>query len=123
MTTPNLQGPFRLDFDTIGRAVAEKATGAFALGYESPDGAFRITYVGSSEDSLRARLLERIGSEQAFKFGPCASAEQAFLLECQLFHEFRPRANRFHPARPRGSTAQCPHCMALPLRDGRSVRG
>ena len=111
MTSTSLHGPYRLDYDGVTSAICDDAAGAFALGYEHRDGSFRITLVGSTEEGLRQRLLDRIGSDQLFKFSIFATAEQAFHKECELFHDFRPPQNRFHPVRPSGKKWQCPRCM------------
>jgi len=116
MTSTNLIGPYRLDYDGVTSAIGDTVAGAFALGYERGDGIFRINYVGSSRDSLRAQLLDRIGSDQLFKFRICATAEQAFHDECMLFHDFHPPLNRIHPARPAGTDWVCPRCLQVSTR-------
>ncbi len=113
MATMNLQGPYRLAFDAIHAHVAPASPGVFALGYAGPGNVFYVNYIGRADGDLRARLLEFIGSDAGFKFGPSPSAEDAFHRECELFHSFRPPNNRVHPCRPPLTTWSCPRCGLL----------
>lgn len=110
MATTQLSGPYRLQFDDISAVVRLKSAGAFALGYVNDRNTFCIRYVGRSDDDVKARLCEMIGSEQFFKFSYFVSSVGAFLKECELFHDFKPIGNRFHPERPRGTSLVCPRC-------------
>lgn len=109
----DLEGPYRLTFDGIENAVRRKKFGVFALGYEGRGNIFYINYIGRSECDLKSSLLGFIGSDVAFKYQAVLSAEEAFWRECELFHSFRPPANRIHPGRPTGSNWVCPRCSLL----------
>ena len=110
MTNTGLLGPYQLTFDGIDCAVDRKSPGVFALGHSSADGKFVINAVGRSDDDIKARLRDYIGSEIMFKYRYFPSPRQAFLKECELFHSFSPPGNRIHPDRPRGASWECPHC-------------
>jgi hypothetical protein len=113
MATTNLAGPYPLMFDTVHAVVPHGAPGVFALGYTGRDGAFYVNYIGRSDNDVRARLLDFIGSDVAFKFNHSKSAEEAFRRECEVFHAFRPPANRMHPSRPAFTDWKCPRCSFL----------
>lgn len=110
ITRTGLAGPHRLSFDSIDAAIQRKSPGVFALGYADAEGRFCINHIGRADADLRARLLEKIGSDILFKYGYFASARAAFEKECELFHAIRPPGNRVHPDRARGTTWDCPRC-------------
>lgn len=105
-----LLGPYRLAVDEINHAVPRRSPGAFALGYLDPQGAFRISYVGRSDEDIGDRLRSLIGSDLMFKYSCFTSSKTAFEKECEMFHDFRPRGNRLHPERAAGSSWVCPRC-------------
>lgn len=109
----NLEGPYKLTFDGISAVPNHASPGVFALGYVGRDNAFYINYISRSDIDVKSRLLEFIGSDSSFKFGMAASPEEAFRRECELFHSFRPPANRVHPGRPAGTNSVCPRCSLL----------
>lgn len=108
-----LDGPHRLTFESITAVLQRSSPGVFALGYKGRDDAFYINYIGRSDHDVRSRLLELIGSDVSFKFGLTDTAEEAFIRECELFHAFRPPANRVHPGRPATFNWACPRCSLL----------
>jgi hypothetical protein len=111
MQSAVLSGPYRLAFDDIHAIVNRKSAGAFVLGYIDKEGVFCIRSVGRSDDDVKSRLQDLIGSDQVFKYSYYRSAADAFLTECDLFHTFRPHGNGLHPERPRGSNLECPRCQ------------
>jgi hypothetical protein len=52
----------------------------------------------------------RVGKYKRFKYGYASSAKAAFEKECKLYHDFEPRDNEVHPARPAGTNWECPRC-------------
>ncbi len=106
-----MQGPHTLTFDRVVQVLPKARSGVFTLGYVDPEGRFRVQSVGRDDYDVRARLCELIGSSVMFKFSTLPSAREAFELECELFHKFRPPSTFIHPARPRGTDWQCPHCL------------
>jgi len=115
MASMQLVGPYRICFDDINDHVRPDVPGVFALGYGGARDTFFVNYIGRSDSDLRARLMDCIGSDALFKFEVSISSRAAFLRECELFHTFRPRGNRLHPARPRGADWTCPRCGFLDL--------
>lgn len=105
-----LFGPYRLTFDGIHEVVSRQSAGVYALGCNDRSGSFQVKHVGRSDDDLRAKLCDCIGSDIMFKFRYFNSARLAFEKECELFHDFSPPGNRIHPGRPKGTTWQCPRC-------------
>lgn len=109
----HLDGPYKLGFDQINAMVNPDKAGVFALGYGAMGGVFYVNYIGRADDDLRSRLLDFIGSDVEFKFRVIATSKEAFVKECELFHDFRPPGNRLHPVRPPLSGWVCPRCSFL----------
>ena len=109
----NLEGPHTLTFDGISAIRKPTSPGVFALGYTGRDAAFYVSFIGRSGHDVKSRLLEFIGSDNSFKFALTASPEEAFRRECELFHWFRPPANRVHPGRPANTSWVCPRCGVM----------
>lgn len=113
-----LVGPYALDFETIRSTLGPGVVGTYALGYMSPNNVFYINRVGRSDEDIRSTLLNLIGSDLLFKYRYTPTSRAAFELECELFHQFRPPGNFFHPVRPHGTNLQCGFCLQV-LRQGR----
>lgn len=115
MASTGLEGPFVLTHDGITKAVTKVSPGAYALGTTGADGVFYIARVGRSDKCLKLRLHSYVGQYPEFKASYFASAEEAFLKECELFHNFSPPHNDIHPDRPDFSirARTCPYCQAL----------
>lgn len=113
MAQTGLLGPYRLAYDDIQDAVQGEMPGAFALGHNDHMGRFCISRVGRSDTDVRQELCQFIGSANLFKFDFLSSAKAAFEKECSLFHDFSPRGNLVHPARPAGADWTCPCCSIL----------
>jgi hypothetical protein len=116
MAKSGLFGPYRLSFDTIYGLITQPSPGVFALGHVDLDGRFCISRVGRAEEDLAARLCSFIGTANLFKFGRLDSAQEAFLKECSLYHDFSPPGNMVHPDRPQGSDWTCPYCTQFGAR-------
>jgi len=111
MPDSGLIGPLALNNATIDAAISRTSPGAYALG--AMDGStFMISYVGRSDDDVKARLKNHVGLYPTFKYGYQPSAKAAFDKECNLFHDFGEYtlANKIHPDRPAGSNWTCPRC-------------
>lgn len=111
MAQDNLIGPHKLTFDGIAAALNQPSPGVFALGYSGRHDVFYINFVGRADLDLRVQLRNMIGSDVAFKYSLAESGEAAFYRECDLFHAFRPPANRLHPSRPMSTNWVCPLCI------------
>lgn len=112
MASSGLRGPFPLTNESIGNNVTRKSPGAYALG-SSKDGTFYIYYVGRADVSVASRLHDHVGKYDRFKYEYYGSAKAAFEKECRLYHDFEPRDNKVHPARPAGSGWKCPVCKVF----------
>jgi hypothetical protein len=110
MTSTGLRGPYALVYDVVDAEVADNHPGTYVLGYIDFQGRFCVNFVGSSPTDLRAKLKERIGTAQCFKFRHFVSDRAAFEKECELFHQFLPSGNFLHPDRPPNTTWRCPRC-------------
>jgi hypothetical protein len=110
MASPTLYGPFPLNAAAVDDHVRYASPGVFALG-NATGAAFRIAYIGRSENNLGERIKQHVAEpEPEFKFTYAADAKTAFEYECELFHEHRPPGNPNHPARPFNSGWKCPKC-------------
>lgn len=104
-------GPYSLTDEEIESNVSGGLPGVYALGSFRPDGSSAIEYVGRSDEDVRERLrLHTPYSHAQFCFVYCQSAEEAYQIECELFHEFRPAENYVHPTHPEGSALHCAIC-------------
>ncbi|MBZ5524208.1 MAG: hypothetical protein LAP21_18385, partial [Acidobacteriia bacterium] len=105
-----LFGPHSLT--STGVAAAMKGTtgpGAYALGKLGDDGLFYINYVGRSDDDLAGRLQDHTPEYYPqFMYAFYQSMKDAFDKECHLYHAFKPRDNKVHPARPTNAMWACP---------------
>lgn len=114
MASSGLKGSFPLTDDKINEEVSRTSPGAYALGYVKNE-SFYIDYVGRSDTDVNDRLHDHVGKYSRFKYDYFGSAKAAFEKECMLYHDFNPKDNEVHPARPNGTTWKCPvaSCDAL----------
>jgi len=112
MASPQLSGVNALTHDGINNAVKQISPRVYALG-ETINNTFYISRVGRSDGDLNKRLHDYVGQYKQFKASYMPTAQAAFLAECELWHDFRGAANPIHPARPAGTTWQCPRGRCL----------
>ncbi len=77
----------------------------------TPDGVVR--YVGRSDTSVRARLLQHAAHSRYsfFLVEHIRDPVDAFLRECGLYHYYTSSIeNEIHPRRPVGCSDACPRC-------------
>jgi hypothetical protein len=104
-------GPYSLTDEDIASNVSASLPGVYALGSFRPDGSCSVEYVGRSDEDIRERLrLHTPRSHPQFYFTYCQSEEEAYRIECELFHAFHPPENYVHPTRPQHSDLQCAMC-------------
>lgn len=104
-------GPYSLTADRIDAVVTKKQAGDYVLGPFNGDGKKVIVYyAGRSDADLPGRLKQWVGKYKAFAYYYASSPMDAFKVECELYHDFNPRDNSVHPARPSGSNWKCPRC-------------
>jgi hypothetical protein len=99
-----LQGPYLASAVSLVPYV--QSPGVYVL---SRDGR-TAHYVGRSDTCLAARVAASIqaGRYTHFWFAFRSSPMQAFLAECELYHEYSPADNGNHPAVPIGAQWRCP---------------
>lgn len=107
-----MEGPYKLDSETIKVKVTLTSPGNYALGRESGEEKFLVGYVGRSDSDVRVSLETLVGKTKwpHFKFSYAASAKAAFEKECDNYHDFDPPDNFTHPERPQDTNWQCPRC-------------
>lgn len=109
MPASGLKGAYPLTDEGIDNNVTQISAGAYALGRVTDD-TFYIEYIGRSDADVNGRLHDHVGAYPKFKYGYFGSAKAAFEKECNLYHDFSPKDNKVHPARPTGANWKCPRC-------------
>jgi hypothetical protein len=111
MASLDMNGPYSLTEMKIDTYVSE-SIGNYALGYTDDGGVFRVLYVGRSDTNLNQRLKDHIDEGfREFKFSIAATKKAAYTKECQNYHDFNPKNNEIHPAKPTGlDSLECPVC-------------
>src|SRR5579862_8512782 len=110
MAAPQMSQGFTLNEERIDEVVTKTSPGVYLLDPTS-NGPFDPAYAGRSDFDLNARLKDWVG--EGYKFfsaAYCPTPKAAFEAECELYHDYKPRHNQVHPARPAGSNAVCPRC-------------
>ncbi len=104
----DLKGPFHLNDAAIDREVQHLA-GVFVL---SRPGFVDLDYVftGRSDIDVNNQLHVYVGDYWFFNFRVCGSEQDAFMAECDLWHDLKPLDNPAHPPRPPRSAWRCPRC-------------
>lgn len=102
-----LEGLFNLeDVDSI---IRKKSPGVYIL---SRDGRY-AHYIGRSDndlvDRIKSSAKEGIGYKY-FWYEYASSPKEAYLKECEYYHEYNPTDNTNHPAVPEGGNWHCPYC-------------
>lgn len=112
MASLGMNGPYKLDKESIDAKLTKTSPGNYALGKKDDDGTFRVGYVGRADSDVNARLNSWVGKTKRplFKFSYASSAKAAFEKECENYHDFKPPGNSAHPARPDGTNWKCPRC-------------
>lgn len=112
MASLGMNGPYKLDGETIDAKVTKKSPGNYALGRKDDEGTFLVGYVGRADSDVNARLKSWVGKTKRplFKFSYATSAKAAFEKECNNYHDFNPPSNDVHPDRPNGTNWKCPRC-------------
>ncbi len=110
MASPRLYGPFQLTEPGINAHVQSESPGVYALGYQRKT-LFIVSYVGRDDADLRTGLRKHLAAPyEQFKFGYAVSARDAFLKECELYHDYVGLDNKRHPSPPKGTDVTCARC-------------
>jgi hypothetical protein len=111
MANTGLFGPYDLTNKEIDAHVGA-SIGAYALGDANGSVLQIVRYVGRSDNDLSARLKQWVGKYNSFKYGHYNTTKAAFEKECTMFHDFGGTVkldNDVHPARPKGTSYDCPN--------------
>ncbi len=101
-----MRGPFRLAPDILDKSVP-RSSGVFALGALNHKGSIVVSEIGRSDGDVLSALKELVGRYEAFVYEEASSPKEAFEMECELYHQFRPTSK--HPT-PDDDTWACPVC-------------
>lgn len=98
----------------IDEMITRTAPGVYVLD-KTTKGSFHVSYVGRSDDDVKGRLKDWVGTEyKFFKFDYATSPKNAFEKECELWHDYGgPEGkldNKIHPDRPEDTDWKCPRC-------------
>jgi hypothetical protein len=113
MLSFSLTNAISLTTASIDANITRKNPGVYVLGPSDPRGGVTVNYVGRSDTDLAARLKTHVGKYTHFVFATATSASDAFVKECEMYHEWSPTANEAHPARPENSLTKCPRCRTF----------
>ncbi|MFQ6674274.1 MAG: hypothetical protein ACE5GH_05770 [Fidelibacterota bacterium] len=108
-----MTGPLSMDHYTINKEITKVSPGSYLLGRVSQMGqttVFIPKYVGRSDQDVNERLKDHANFTH-FKYRYASSPKEAFLSECELYHEHKSFIiNRIHPNRPKVTNWKCPRC-------------
>ena len=112
MASLGMNGPYKLDKETIDEQVTRTSPGNYALGKKNDKDKFLVEYVGRAGKDVNNRLKSWVGKTKRplFKYKYATSAKAAFEKECENYHDFNPSGNDIHPDRPSGTSWKCPRC-------------
>jgi hypothetical protein len=118
LASPRLYGPFQLTEGGVNAHLQADSPGVFVLGYLR-NNLFIVSYVGRDDVDLKTGLRAHLlGPYQQFKFTYALSARDAYLKECELYHDYVGLDNSRHPAPSKQLDLQCPRCQ-ISARSGR----
>jgi len=110
----SMSGPFDFDENGIDNAIHDNKIGNYALGTKNEKGGLDVSYVGRSDNDLKAELKTRLQTHNHshFKASYAKSAEEAYRNECQNYHDFDPDKleNKIHPDAPNETNLTCKIC-------------
>ncbi len=111
MENIQLFGPFPLNSVSIG-ALSGDGPGVYILDRNASGDTFYVHYVGRSDSTLKGRLLfwTQNGSYRRFKYAFYTTSKDAFMGECNLYHDYPGSDNENHPQRPEDENWKCPRC-------------
>jgi hypothetical protein len=106
-----LSGVSPFTVNAIENAVKKIAPGVFVLDPPDPRGGSPVGFVGRSDADVSDALQRNVkGGYKKFQFTYAKTALDAFKMECQMWHEWKPVANPVHPVRPKGTVVPCIVC-------------
>jgi hypothetical protein len=100
-------GMFALTQNNVDAFTMSQA-GVYVLDRSQSD-PFAVYYVGRSDDDLKGRLKQWVGTRYVyFKYLHTGTTKAAYELECAVYHKLKPPDNIIHPAVPSGTLYSCP---------------
>jgi len=109
MSLPALDGPHALSASLVERTIRGRLAGVYSLSAKE-GGVINLRRIGRADADIAAALREFIGLYSHFSCAAAASPEQAYEMECRLYHAWTPPENTTHPARPPSYDGACPVC-------------
>jgi hypothetical protein len=107
-----MSGPFPLSHTSIESRIPPSTAGVFVIGTIDDRGTLKaVDVLGRSDSDLAGQLKLHVGRAAGFLFQTAPSPNDAFNMECDLYHRLR-RSDLLHPVRPAGTTLLCPVCQA-----------
>ena len=100
------------DSDVILNSNLEGIIGSYLLLNENSE----VNYVGSTRDLERriaSHWRENAQKYKYFQFIECDTEKSAFLMECKLYHEYKPIDNLEHPKKQGYSPNLCAICAKI----------
>lgn len=113
MATLDMNGPFDFTASAVDAKIDDNRIGNYALGTADKQGNLRVGYLGRSDSDIKSEIKSYLGKKRYphFKFSYASSAEEAYLKECQNYHDFEmERRGQIHPAKPSDLSIICPVC-------------
>ena len=112
MPSLSMEGPYRFNIKTINEKVTRVSPGNYVLGRRNDHGTFLFSYIGRANTDLNSKLKSRAEKidKPFFKFRYSDSAQEAFRIECENFHDYVKDGKNKHPKRPANTDWQCPRC-------------
>lgn len=101
--------PHLISIVNIDKYVKKNKIGNYALGYMK-NGLFTPKYIGRSDNGLNKRLKNYTDTKyNRFKFMYQTSKRNAFIKECENYHDFiKQLDNKIHPRKPDNANWFCP---------------
>jgi hypothetical protein len=93
---PDLTGPLKLTNSNVSIHIRRGTLGAYVLGPIRADGHLTVKFAGRSDADLAGGLRQHTDKYDAFGFVRADSPQQAFDMECRLYHHFEPADNAAH---------------------------
>jgi len=109
MPTPALDGPFPLCATHLTLRVTRRAPGIYLLS-ASRGGEIGLRRVERSDDDIIEPLKQHIGLYSHFAWAHASSPMNAYEMECETYHAWRPPENIKHPETPPDADWVCPVC-------------
>lgn len=112
MPSLRMEGPYHFDIKTIDEKVTRVSPGNFVLGRKNENGTFLFSYIGRANIDLNSKLKSWVTKtdKPLFKFRYSVSAQAAFGMECENYHDFVKDGKNKHPRRPTSTDWKCPRC-------------